>query len=651
MQPSLPPPTDRLESWGEIANYLGSTMTTVRRWEKDLGLPIRRQQNVKRGSVIAYRHELDAWRAARITSLPEAPKPDPRSPRTRWWIAGLAAAAALLLGAVWARRDPLTNFDVEHLMLTAYPGAEGHVSFAPGGQHFAYTGGDAAAGFGVFVKQVGVEPARLIYSDPAKRVCCLAWSPNGATIAISYLQGSVKYRVGLIDSSGKWLRELGVGGPGISWRRDSQALLYTGAESPGAPFAVFEHHLESGQKRQISFPPAGSWGDILGVPSPSGSQLGLTRYSSVGKGDIYVTPYGGKEAKRLTHLENWVIGLDWFPSGDQIVFGGTAGLRGGLFVVNSANPGDPRLISGTQGVNRVPSVIRLGDGTIRIGYEQENWNMDLTLWDPATGGTRLVAPSNRGEETPDMSDAGDLVFMSQRSGAPNLWVCDKACQHPKQITNFREVSIEMTPRWSPDGRRIAFITREDRAQSLRIIGAGGEDSVVRAGGFDVGDPSWSADGRFVYFRSNRSGQQEIWKTPADGSAEARQVTRSGGAEAFESADGRWLYLTHGPELTPVMRLPVDGGSESPVTEVGLVRRGYWRAAGTSIYFWKDDGCSLVRFDTLTGRTAEVLKTAKNTRAFSFSANAAGLVVWSHQGGYFGDLYAVDLRPSPFWRLW
>src|SRR4029077_10133003 len=57
------PPTDepRLESWGEIAAYLRREIRTWHRWERYQGLPVRRLQIGKLGSVYAYRSELDKW--------------------------------------------------------------------------------------------------------------------------------------------------------------------------------------------------------------------------------------------------------------------------------------------------------------------------------------------------------------------------------------------------------------------------------------------------------------------------------------------------------------------------------------------------------------------------------------------------------------
>ena len=51
----------RLDSWKEIATYLRSSVRSVRRWEKEEGLPVRRHVHYKGDSVYAFRTELDAW--------------------------------------------------------------------------------------------------------------------------------------------------------------------------------------------------------------------------------------------------------------------------------------------------------------------------------------------------------------------------------------------------------------------------------------------------------------------------------------------------------------------------------------------------------------------------------------------------------------
>jgi len=59
------PSERRLDSWKEIATYLGRDVTTVQRWERQEGMPVHRHLHHKRGSVYALSSELDAWRQGR----------------------------------------------------------------------------------------------------------------------------------------------------------------------------------------------------------------------------------------------------------------------------------------------------------------------------------------------------------------------------------------------------------------------------------------------------------------------------------------------------------------------------------------------------------------------------------------------------------
>ena len=73
------------------------------------------------------------------------------------------------------------------------------------------------------------------------------------------------------------------------------------------------------------------------------------------------------------------------------------------------------------------------------------------------------------------------------------------------------------PRWSPDGRWIAFdsMTEAGDFDVLLIDAAGGPPRRLASTPYYESLPSWSRDGRFVYFSSNRSGRFEVWRVPAE----------------------------------------------------------------------------------------------------------------------------------------
>src|SRR5438105_15618688 len=62
-------PSDRLDSWKDIAAYLKRDVSTVQRWEKREQMPVHRHVHDRLGTVYGFRAELDAWWRGRGPSL------------------------------------------------------------------------------------------------------------------------------------------------------------------------------------------------------------------------------------------------------------------------------------------------------------------------------------------------------------------------------------------------------------------------------------------------------------------------------------------------------------------------------------------------------------------------------------------------------
>jgi Flp pilus assembly protein TadD len=126
---SVPQPDSRgrrLESWKEIAAYLGRDVTTVRRWEKRERLPVHRLQHSKLGSVYAYTAEIDAWRN-RQTLAGATDAPDPKAgrqparirPVRRWLVVGGVAVLGLLVAAYLGTRSRAFSVTEEDTVVVA----------------------------------------------------------------------------------------------------------------------------------------------------------------------------------------------------------------------------------------------------------------------------------------------------------------------------------------------------------------------------------------------------------------------------------------------------------------------------------------------------------------------------------------------------
>jgi dipeptidyl aminopeptidase/acylaminoacyl peptidase len=137
-----------------------------------------------------------------------------------------------------------------------------------------------------------------------------------------------------------------------------------------------------------------------------------------------------------------------------------------------------------------------------------------------------------------------------------------------------------TPRWSPDGRRIAYVlTKADLERSaydadVWVVDADGRNDrqLTRTKASDT-RPRWSPDGKSIAFLSDRDGRTTIWLIPADGGEARKLVDPPTAIRDYEwSPDGAMLAFTRHDEPTPEEEKRVKEKDDARV--VGEDRR-FW----------------------------------------------------------------------------
>jgi len=527
-----------------------------------------------------------------------APPDRPRPAGLVTWVA--VAASFALIGAastamwLWPRPDASRSTALTAVPLTTYPGFESHPSLSPDGNQVAFTwNGERQDNFDVYVKLVGPGTPLQLTTDAAADTSP-AWSPDGRWIAFLRVIPKGRAAVILVPALGGPERPLGeisvtpfIAGPdfayGLAWSSDSATLIVTDKPSATEPGGLFSLSVATGERHRLtSLPPKGLL-DVGPALSPDGRSLAFTRFVGFGISDLYLLPLGDTfratgEAKRLTYLNRFTTSPVWMPHAGEIVFSSGSLTSGAvsLFTADpSAHPGErgrPRRLSSIGEHGGLVSISRPAGGRSRMVYTQSHfdpgiWQMALRGREgeamPLGSGSVPFLVSTRPEYQPQYSPDGRRVsFVSDGSGASEIWICDQNGANLMQLTSAAWPETA-APRWSPDGSQIVFHARpEGPGDIFTIPVSGGAPKRLTDDPADDWGGTWSADGQSIYFTSNRSGRAEVWKTPVNGGM-AVQVSKNGGLGPTASPDGRYAYFAKGSEL---WRIPVNGGDESRVLE-------------------------------------------------------------------------------------
>ena len=139
-----------------------------------------------------------------------------------------------------------------------------------------------------------------------------------------------------------------------------------------------------------------------------------------------------------------------------------------------------------------------------------------------------------------------------------------------------------TPAWSPDGRKLAFVSQRDGNAEIYVMNADGsaQENLTRQPANDS-HPSWSRDGGKLVFVSRRDGNSEIYVMNADGSG-LRNVTRT----PWDDLDPAW---------SP------DGRAIAFVQKKCVASRPCAAAYETDLYVVNADGSGLRRLTTRRAR--------------------------------------------------
>ena len=170
-------------------------------------------------------------------------------------------------------------------------------------------------------------------------------------------------------------------------------------------------------------------------------------------------------------------------------------------------------------------------------------------------------------------DGRRIAYVSFEQKRPRIFIQHVDTGRREQITNFE--GLNGAPAWSPEGNRLAFVLSKDGNPEIYVMDLGSRQlrRVTNHMAIDT-EPFWGADGQTIYFTSDRAGKPQIYKTNING-GEPQRVTFVGNYNANPklSADEKTLVMIHRQ----------DGFTNFKVAAMDLVRGGAPRIlSGTTL---------------------------------------------------------------------
>ena len=203
----------------------------------------------------------------------------------------------------------------------------------------------------------------------------------------------------------------------------------------------------------------------------------------------------------------------------------------------------------------------------------------------------------------------------------------------------------ISPAWSPDGTKIAYVSFENKKPVVYIHSLlSGRRQVVANFKGSNSAPAWSADGKQLAVVLSKDGGSQIYLIDPDGS-NLRRITHSGfiDTEPFFSPDGQSIYFTSDRGGSPqIYRMSVNGEGATRITFDGSynVSPRISSDGKTLVYIAREGGTFQLRSLDLTTGQGQTLTQGQHDESPSFAPNGK-MILYATQINNRGYLAAVS----------
>jgi Tol biopolymer transport system component len=509
---------------------------------------------------------------------------------------GLALPLTIVLAFVISASGLVDRAAPEIVQLTSLPGREGHPALSPGGDRLAFVW-DSGKGDrldALYIQEVGGGQLQRL-TDEKGRYAFPTWSHDGQRVAYMRI-GFTSTDICSRPVSGG-VEQVLVAGDGNrypfmpEYSPDGELLAYAATTSPtSGAFAIYLLRLATGETRRLSEPGSSPAVDLRPRFSHDGRWIAYLRSREQGF-SIGVVAVDGSSTRVVSVGNRQMIDLAWDPGAEDVLLFTTTD---GLWKVSSRG-GEPKLVAAGSGQT---SLLASSAAAGLVAYVEavEDRNIWLCRLGAGSDAPRKVVASSRTNARPAWSHDGcSIAFVSDRSGEPQLWLCDAEGNALRRLTDYPSTSL-MSPAWSPDDRYLAYVALiEGQAKVCTLDVEQGGITVLSEPGTNEMAPSWSGDGRYIYLSRQQEGGWVVARRPACGGPAIR-ISTGLGFGAIESPAGDAVYYGQVQGSTAQLwRKPLHGGTPQLYLSAPADHLVSWSLGTSGLYLCKRSPAAGDRF--------------------------------------------------------
>ena len=552
-------------------------------------------------------------------------------------IVALALALALAGGGLafalkrfdWRgeREQPAMPFQSVRLKRITDRGDIADAALSPDGKQVAYS----TYGNAVWIQNLATGSRLQLFADsPTEERRGLSFSPDGNHL---YLYRNSQ------GGNGQLVRVPVLGGAA---QRLFENFWTTPALAPdGQRFAFMRWDIKGGAQSLIVAEAGGErtvttrrlpdyfelWGKTVAW-SPDGKLLACVEWLSHDKTSVasvlVVNAADGTGMRLPNGGRKWsfLYDLVWLPGGDGLLVVAREDISSAYQVWRVSYP-EGHWHKVTNDLSDYDKLSVSADGGRMVAVQQTEFT---NLWLLPQGDLRRARQITFGNGRTDgrsgisWAPDGRIVFVSNASGSPQLWIADADGTNLRQLTYGGEPSTQ--PFVSPDGHHVVFKAVRGNKPHVWRMDIDGANPLQLTDGLRESGPTVTPDGRDVLYSSGGTLFTTIWSVPLAGGA-PRQLTEGYATDvAIASPDGRLLAAgLYDPDAKPPTRLgifPAAGGPPVASFE-GPVREPLrWTPDGRYLIFINNDRNGIWKQPLNGGARTRLLTLPPPERVYNFA---------------------------------